>query len=94
VNLTYTADAVRLVVSDDGIGFAPEEIGEQQPARGYGMRNMRHRAERLGATLEVASEIGKGTSVSLRVPRLGTWARLWRGLRGSSIARIDRLLAI
>jgi signal transduction histidine kinase len=89
VELTYAADAMRLVVSDDGIGFVPEDIGVQHPARGYGMRNMRHRAERLGAALEVTSEIGKGTSVSLCVVRLGILARLWRGLRGNSIARID-----
>jgi ligand-binding sensor domain-containing protein/signal transduction histidine kinase len=88
VTLTYANDAMHLVVSDDGSGFV-EDAGVQQPARGYGMRNMRHRAERLGAKLDVASEIGKGTSVSLRVRRLGKWTRLWRGLRGSSIARID-----
>jgi len=88
INLSFAADALRLTVADDGRGFIPED-GVQQHARGYGMRNMRHRAERLGATLEVASEIGQGTTVSLCVPRLGILERLWRGLRGNSIARID-----
>ena len=88
IALTYAADALRLSVSDEGIGFAPD-LGVQQPARGYGMRNMRHRAERLGAKLDVTSEVGKGTQVSLCVPRLGTFARLWRHLRGNGIARID-----
>jgi signal transduction histidine kinase len=89
INLAFEADAMRLVVSDDGTGFTPEDIGEQHPARGYGMRNMRHRAERLGATLDVASEPGKGTRISLCIPRLGKLARLWRSLRGTGIARID-----
>ncbi|HTA64494.1 MAG TPA: sensor histidine kinase, partial [Xanthomonadaceae bacterium] len=88
VNLVFAGDALRLLVSDDGSGFTPD-TGERPASRGYGMRNMRHRAERLGATLEVASEIGKGTRIELRVPRLGIWERLWRGLRGNSIARID-----
>jgi ligand-binding sensor domain-containing protein/signal transduction histidine kinase len=88
INLIFTTDAMNLVVADDGAGFTPG-LASQLPRRGYGMRNMRHRAERLGATLEVASEVGKGTQVSLCVPRLGRFARLWRRLRGKGIARID-----
>jgi ligand-binding sensor domain-containing protein/signal transduction histidine kinase len=88
VDLTFAADALCLTVSDDGVGFVPDGAG-QKPRRGYGMRNMHHRADRLGAVLIVESEVGKGTSISLRVPRLTVWARLWRGLRGNSIARID-----
>jgi signal transduction histidine kinase len=88
IDLSYAADALRLTVSDDGVGFIANP-GAQQPARGYGMRNMRHRAERLGAKLEVTSEVGMGTHVLLCVPRLGRFARLWRSLRGKGIARID-----
>jgi signal transduction histidine kinase len=88
IDLSYAADALRLTVSDDGIGFTPNP-GVQHPARGYGMRNMHHRAERLGANLEVTSEVGTGTRILLSVPRLGRFARLWRSLRGKGIARID-----
>jgi signal transduction histidine kinase len=88
IELMFAADELHLVVSDDGSGFAPD-TGAQQPSRGYGMRNMRHRAGRLGATLDVESEVGSGTRVSLRVTRLGMWARIWRSLRAKGIARID-----
>jgi ligand-binding sensor domain-containing protein len=88
IDLTFAADTLHLAVSDDGIGFIPHP-GMHQPARGYGMRNMRHRAECLGAKLEVTSEVGKGTRVSLCIPRLGKLARLWRRLHGKGIARID-----
>jgi len=88
IDLTFASDALRLTVSDDGIGFNPEP-GVKQPTRGYGTRNMHHRAERLGATLDVTSEVGAGTTVSLCIPRLGLLARLWRVLRGDSIARVD-----
>lgn len=88
IDLTYAADALRLEVSDDGVGFAPD-LGVQQASRGYGMRNMHHRAERLGGNLTVTSEIKRGTQVSLRIPKLGTFERLWRHIRGRSIARID-----
>jgi streptogramin lyase len=88
IDLTFAPDALHLTVSDDGIGFDPE-LSVEQPKRGYGTRNMHHRAERLGATLSLTSEVGKGTTVSLCLPRIGRLARLWRGLRGNSIARID-----
>ncbi len=88
IEVTFAPDAFHLTVSDDGIGFDPE-ISVNRPTRGYGTRNMHHRAERLGASLDVSSEVGKGTTVSLCIPRLGILARLWRGLRGDSIARID-----
>jgi signal transduction histidine kinase len=88
IDLAYDADALRLAVSDDGIGFTPDP-DVRVPGRGYGMENMRHRAQSLGGTLAVTSETGKGTRVSLCIPRLGRSARLWRRLRGIGIARID-----
>ena len=45
-------------VADDGAGFADE------PGGGRGMHNMRHRAERIGGTLDVDSSAG-GTRVRL-----------------------------
>jgi len=88
IKLTYEPDGLHLSVSDDGSGFAPNPV-VQRRARGYGMRNMRHRAVRLGATLDVSSEVGKGTQISLRVPRFSKFARAWRRLLGKGIARID-----
>lgn len=89
VDLAYSSDALHLTVSDDGRGFiANTEV--QQHSRGYGMRNMRHRAERLGAGLHVVSEIGKGTTISLKIPRLGRFAKIWRVLRGKTFASVDR----
>jgi signal transduction histidine kinase len=53
-----------LSVEDDGRGFDP-----QAAADGHGLRNMRVRAERAGATLDVRSRPGGGTriGVGLRV---------------------------
>lgn len=53
---------LRVMVADDGIGFNPETVSE-----GNGLRNMKHRATQLNAELEIASEQGKGTSVSLEM---------------------------
>ena len=56
----------RFEVRDDGIGFAhePDTLAETH----VGLRIMRERAERIGATLEVISAVGRGTSVVLTLP--------------------------
>lgn len=51
---------LRVMVTDDGAGFNPEAGAE-----GNGLRNMKYRATLLNAVLEIASEPGKGTVVSL-----------------------------
>ena len=60
----------RITVADDGHGFAvcePTQPGASKAGRG--LANMRRRAERCGAALEVTSGPG-GTSVRLDLPRL------------------------
>jgi ligand-binding sensor domain-containing protein/signal transduction histidine kinase len=88
IDLHYMPDEFRIGVSDDGDGF-DQALGVQRPGRGYGMGNMQHRARQLGSRLEVVSDIGRGTTVSLRVIRASKLMRLWRGFLGSDIARID-----
>jgi signal transduction histidine kinase len=87
IKLDYKPDSLHVHVMDDGTGIHSKN--SEQLGRGFGLKNMRHRSECLGATLEVTSEDGRGTKVSLYVPRLGALARLWRHLRGNSTARID-----
>lgn len=79
INLAYTANALEVEVMDDGIGFVPH--ASEQPGRGFGMKNMRHRSMQLGARIKIASEVGRGTQVLLHVPRGNAFARLWRSLR-------------
>lgn len=56
---------LELVVSDDGIGFDPEE--PELRARRLGLTSMEERAARAGGALEIESAAGRGTSVRLRV---------------------------
>jgi anti-sigma regulatory factor (Ser/Thr protein kinase) len=88
INLAFEDGALKLTVSDDGSGFS-QITGERAPARGYGLRNMRHRSNSLGATLAVTSQVGVGTQVKLFVPRLSRAANLWRRVRGIPTTRID-----
>jgi two-component system, NarL family, nitrate/nitrite sensor histidine kinase NarX len=57
------------VVRDDGRGFDPT----RSPADGdahVGLRIMRERAEKIGATVTIASRPGRGTEITLRVPMI------------------------
>jgi ligand-binding sensor domain-containing protein/two-component sensor histidine kinase len=65
--------ALELSVHDDGMGFDP-----QRDSEGNGLANMRSRARKLGGELEIVSNKGQGTTVSLIAPLDG---RRWFGLR-------------
>ncbi len=69
-SLTDDEQQVTLTVEDDGRGFDPEAI---EPER-MGLRIMRERLDRIGASLEVSSAAGRGYP-----PRGGMAAsRRWR----------------
>jgi len=56
---------LHLSIEDDGIGFQPAVIHGQ--CRGVG--NMEARARQIGATLDIASEMGRGTRITLETVR-------------------------
>lgn len=58
ITLRYDPGALRIRIGDNGTGDLPDE-GQL----GRGLRNMRERAQLLGARLEIASEAGAGTTV-------------------------------
>ena len=62
VLLAYDDSGVRLVVRDDGCGFAPES------ADGFGLAGMRARASQVAGTLTVHSDCSTGTTIELAVP--------------------------
>jgi signal transduction histidine kinase len=62
--LAYGDDrTVRLEVCDDGRGTAEAEDGA-----GFGLLGVRERASRLGGSVDVVSEPGRGTTVRVAVP--------------------------
>jgi signal transduction histidine kinase len=68
VILERQADSVLLIVEDDGVGFdAGPERDEGAPEGGFGLLGMQERAALVGATVEIESTAGKGTTVYLRM---------------------------
>jgi signal transduction histidine kinase len=64
--LAYRPRSVRLTIRDDGRGFRVDPKGGTHGGR-WGLLGMHERAERIGASLAIRSEPGKGTTVELRV---------------------------
>jgi signal transduction histidine kinase len=67
VVLSYGKRELRISVQDSGCGVDEETITSGRPGH-HGIRGMRERAERIGATLSIRSGIGQGTEVDLSVP--------------------------
>jgi signal transduction histidine kinase/ligand-binding sensor domain-containing protein len=68
VELRYTSSQFSLQVRDTGCGLNAEVYLRGQRPGHFGLVGMRERAHDVGGTLEIRSEAGKGTTVTLRLP--------------------------
>jgi signal transduction histidine kinase len=67
VRLSVAGENCRLLIADDGQGFA---AGENIPGNRHGLRVIQERADLLGADLQVTSVPGAGTRVALEWPQV------------------------
>lgn len=65
VILERRPDYVLLIVEDDGVGFKPAD--KDNSHKGVGLLGMQERAALGGATLEIESAVGKGTTILVRM---------------------------
>ncbi|HTH47886.1 MAG TPA: two-component regulator propeller domain-containing protein [Candidatus Limnocylindria bacterium] len=69
VSLTRSGETVRVVVVDNGRGFAANELRAPGVARdGFGLDGMAERARTLGGRVEFLARPGEGTRVTVTVP--------------------------
>lgn len=64
VQLIYSMGEILLTIEDDGIGFNVEE----KEGNGLGLRSMKTRVGAMSANLDIISNLGRGTIVSVVVP--------------------------
>jgi two-component system, NarL family, sensor kinase len=64
VELTVVPEQIELVISDDGKGFDASHLPEGR----YGLIGLNERAKLLGGSLEIFSEPGEGTTLTVIVP--------------------------
>ncbi len=69
IKLTFGHDTITMTVSDNGRGFqVPARIEDLASVGRLGIMGMAERARLLSGTLEIKSELGKGTRVITRLP--------------------------
>jgi signal transduction histidine kinase len=69
IDILVKPDQVVVRVADNGVGFDVAKVQAQYVERGsFGMMNMEERAELIGGRLNLQSQPGKGTVVTVTVP--------------------------
>ena len=68
VVLEYTENDISLVIEDDGIGFNTKKKVAKTKNSGFGLSIMKERVHLLSGEMQLKSEEGKGTTISIRVP--------------------------
>lgn len=69
VELDYELESFTIKVIDDGIGFDLSSLNLiNGKERGTGLSNISYRAKLIGASLDIDSQKGKGTAITLNMP--------------------------
>jgi signal transduction histidine kinase/ligand-binding sensor domain-containing protein len=66
--IAYSSKQFRVRIRDDGRGIDPDVLARGGRVGHWGLSGIRERADRLGAQLELWSDVGAGTEVQLSVP--------------------------
>jgi signal transduction histidine kinase len=74
VILDRRADQVVLIIEDDGVGFDPGDVGTTR--HGLGLSGMQERASLVGASIQIESTAGEGTTILVRMPVVPVERRL------------------
>lgn len=75
LSLTFDEKHIYLKIEDNGDGFeiksSEKDFSSSSSVKsgGAGLQNMRHRALEMKGTINITSEIGKGTKIELSIPR-------------------------
>jgi len=67
VELHYDASELHLRVADDGAGFSPHTL-QQTPEGHFGWRGIRERAEQIRTKVDLNSQPGRGTEITVTYP--------------------------
>jgi signal transduction histidine kinase len=69
VQVIYEEDTIKLIISDDGIGFDPAYTNHKSNSSGFGLLNMHERIGSYNGKLKIDSSKGNGTLIITEIPR-------------------------
>lgn len=69
VRIEVRATTAEFTIQDDGKGFDMARTAPAGEQRGFGLLGLAERARLLGGTFTLQSNVGAGTTVSIRIPR-------------------------
>jgi len=75
VEIRYDEEQLRLRVRDDGKDIDLGVLGKEHLPGHWGLRGMRERANLIGGTFEVWSEVDSGTEVELNIPAANAYVK-------------------
>jgi signal transduction histidine kinase len=68
LQIDFGEEEIKLEIRDDGIGFQmPKSPTDFAPGGHFGLLGIRERTDLIGGRLEVQSEVGQGTRLSVRL---------------------------
>lgn len=72
LSLEFWPESARLLISDNGKGFAVADLQNLQANRlgGYGLQGLRERLQLIGGRFEIESQLGNGTRLLATVPKI------------------------
>ncbi len=65
---THTTEEIKMIIEDDGCGFEEKLIAQDH----FGLYNMRERADSIDADIEISSELGSGTKITVNWKGMGS----------------------
>ena len=69
LSISFRPDSVILKIMDNGVGFqVPTNPGEFAPSGHFGLLGLYERAELIGASLDIRSEVREGTHLTVQLP--------------------------
>jgi len=68
ISVSREDDQVRVVIEDDGAGFDPDKPRNPEKKGGFGLFSIRERLAHQGGRLEIHSEPGRGTRITMISP--------------------------
>jgi len=66
IHIEFADNGIDLIIMDVGIGF--NAFQTKQNNHSNGLRNMKERANLVGGTFEIESELNKGTKITVNIP--------------------------